>query len=294
MVGLGEVLWDVLPSGRALGGAPTNFAYMTSVLGDQGVVASRVGNDVFGREAEKAMQRHGLTTSYIQHDDRHETGSAAVSIDPAGLPAFTIQESVAWDFLQWTPAWEGLAERADVVCFGSLAQRSPASAATIDRFLGHTREDALRIFDVNLRQAFYSREVFQSSFCHANIVKLTDQELLRVSSLLRLERGDEEMLARRLLHECDLRLVCVTRGERGSLLISEDETVIHEGLSVKVVDTVGAGDAFTACLAHHFVRARPLREISESANRFASWVATQVGATPRIDGSQLQEILAGK
>ncbi len=293
-VGLGEVLWDLLPSGRALGGAPTNFAYMTSVLGDQGIVASRVGNDVFGREADKALQRLGLTTSYIQHDNQYETGSAEVSIDPAGLPTFTILESVAWDFLQWTPAWEELAARADVVCFGSLAQRSPASAATIDRFLGHTREDALRIFDVNLRQAFYSIEVFQSSFRRANIVKLTDQELLRVSSLLGLEGGDEEMPARRLLHDWDLRLVCVTRGARGSLLISEYETVVHEGLPVKVVDTVGAGDAFTACLAHHLVRGRPLREISESANRFASWVATQVGATPRIDDSQLQEIVAGK
>lgn len=294
MVGLGEVLWDLLPSGKVLGGAPTNFAYMTSVLGDQGIVASRVGNDVFGREANKAMQRLGLTTSYIQHDDRYETGSAGVSIDSAGLPTFTIKESVAWDFLQWTSAWEELAERADVVCFGSLAQRSPASAVTIDRFLGHTRGEALRIFDVNLRQAFYSRDVLQSSFRQANIVKLTDQELLRVSSLLRFETGDEEMLARGLLRDCNLRLVCVTRGERGSLLVSEDETVVHQGLAVKVVDTVGAGDAFTACLAHHFVRARPLREISESANRFASWVATQVGATPGIDHSQLQEILAGQ
>ena len=293
MVGLGEVLWDLLPSGRALGGAPANFAYMANVLGDQGIVASRVGDDELGREARAVIQGHGLSTSYVQQDDQRQTGTAGVLIDAAGQPTFTIKESVAWDFLEWTVAWQELAARADVVCFGSLAQRSPTSAATIDGFLRAAPKETLRICDVNLRQSFYDGDVLHRSLQHAHIVKLNDQEFLQVSSLLRLGIGSEETLAKRLLDHCALRLVCITRGARGSLLVSEDKTVEHGGFSVKVADVVGAGDAFTACMAHHYLRGESLEEISESANRFASWVATQVGATPLIHGPQLRDILNG-
>ena len=293
MIGLGEVLWDLLPSGKVLGGAPANFAYMTNLLGDQGVVASRVGDDDLGREACRVMQELGLSTAYVQCDRQHPTGMAGVFIDSAGQPTFTIKESVSWDFLEWTESWEQLSARADVVCFGSLAQRSPTSSGTIERFLQNTPKKALRIFDVNLRQSFYSTEVLRRSLQYTDIVKLNDQELLRVTSLLGFDTGDEETLARRLLGEFNLRLVCVTRGARGSLLVSKDGTVEHKGLSVQVADAVGAGDAFAACLAHHYVRGKSLEEISESANRFASWVATQVGATPTIHRSRLQSILGG-
>jgi fructokinase len=293
MIGLGEVLWDILPTGRMLGGAPANFAYMANVLGDQGIVASRVGNDDLGREACGVMQRLGLDTSYVQQDNEHETGAARVSIDDSGQPNFTIKESVSWDFLQWTAAWEELAARADVVCFGSLAQRSETSAGTIECFLWNTPRKALRICDVNLRQSFYNKDVLSKSFQRAHIVKLNERELFQVSSLLGLGPGSEETLAKRLLHECGLLLVCITRGARGSLLVAEDQTVEHNGFRVKVADAVGAGDAFTACLAHHYQRGRSLEEISESANRFASWVATQTGATPPISAGQLQDILSG-
>jgi len=293
MIGLGEVLWDLLPSGKALGGAPANFAYMANVLGDHGIVASRVGGDRLGQEARTVMQGLGLSTSYLQQDDQHPTGTAGVVIDAAGQPTFTIEESVSWDFLQWTDSWEELAARADVVCFGSLAQRSPTSAGTIDSFLRAVSKETLRICDVNLRQSFYNKDVLHRSLQHAHIVKLNDQEFLKVSSLLRLGIGSEETLAKRLLDQCALRLVCVTRGERGSLLVSEDKTVDHDGFNVKVADAIGAGDAYTACLAHHYVRGESLEDISESANRFASWVATQVGATPLIHKPQLQAILNG-
>jgi fructokinase len=293
MIGLGEVLWDLLPSGKALGGAPANFAYMASVLGDQGIVASRVGNDELGKEARAVMQGLGLSTSYVQLDDQHQTGTAGVHIDSGGQPTFTIKESVSWDFLEWTVAWEELAARADVICYGTLAQRSPTSAATINGFLRAAPKKTLRMCDVNLRQSFYDRDVLHRSLQHAHIVKLNDQEFLEVSSLLRLGIGSEETLAKRLLDQCALRLVCVTRGARGSLLVSEDKTVDHSGFNVKVADAVGAGDAYTACLAHHYVRGESLEDISESANRFASWVATQVGATPLIHKPQLQAILNG-
>ena len=293
MVGLGEVLWDILPSGKVLGGAPANFAYMANVLGDEGVVASRVGNDDLGREADSTMRELGLNTSYVQHDDLHETGTAKVAIDAAGQPNFIIKDSVSWDFLQWTAAWEELSARADVVCFGSLGQRSSSSAATIERFLRNIPEKALRICDVNLRQSFYNRDVLRKCFRDAHVVKLNDQELLQVSFILKLGIGTDEVLAQRLLKEYDLRLVCITRGSRGSLLVSHNQTVEHRGYRVKVADAVGAGDAFTACLARHYFRGHPLEEISESANRFASWVATQTGATPRIAADQLPNILNG-
>ena len=293
MIGLGEVLWDLLPSGKALGGAPTNFAYMSTVLGNEGVVASRVGNDEPGREACRVMQDLGLSTMYVQHDDQHETGTAAVHIDAGGQPTFTIKERVAWDFLQWTAAWEELSASADAVCFGTLAQRTPNAAATIERFLRNAPERALRICDVNLRQSFYNRDVLRKSFQHAHLVKLNEQELLQVSFLLELGTGSEQDLAQRLLHECSLKLVCITRGARGSLLVTEDEMVEHKGFRVKVADAVGAGDAFTACVAHHYLRGHALVEISEAANRFAAWVATQIGATPLIPPTQLQNILSG-
>ena len=293
MVGLGEVLWDILPTGRVLGGAPANFAYMANVLGDQGIVASRVGNDDLGPEACRLMQELGLNTSYVQKDDDHKTGIATVTIDGTGQPNFTINQPVAWDFLKWTPDWEELSTRADVICFGSLAQRSSTSAATIDRFLRNASAKALRICDVNLRQSFYSRDVLRKSFEYADIVKLNEQELIQVSCLFELPGATAESLAQRLLKDYDLKLVCITRAERGSLLVSREQAVEHRGFQVKVADAVGAGDAFTACLAHDYVRGNPLQQISEAANRFASWVATQRGATPPITARQLQQILNG-
>ena len=292
-MGLGEVLWDLLPSGKVLGGAPANFAYMANLLGDRGVVASRVGVDAPGQEACAVMASLGVSTEYLQQDCEHETGFAEVVIDDAGQPIFRIKESVSWDFLEWTPAWEELARKVDVVCFGSLAQRSATSAATVDRFLRASRPEALRIFDVNLRQKHYSTDILERSLRYANILKLTDHELIRLTSLLGFKAREEEESARQLLQECDLKLVCVTRGSRGSLLVSYEKTVEHPGIAVKVVDAVGAGDAFTACLAHHLMRGRSLEEISESANRLASWVATQVGATPSVDRLEVQSIIAG-
>lgn len=293
IVGLGEVLWDLLPSGKVLGGAPANFAYMANLLGDRGVVASRVGVDALGQEACAVMASLGVSTEYLQQDCEHETGCAEVAIDDAGQPIFIIKESVSWDFLEWTPAWEELARKVDLVCFGSLAQRSATSAATVDRFLRASRPEALRIFDVNLRQKYYSTDILERSLRYADILKLTDHELIRLTSLLGFKARGEEESARQLLQECDLKLVCLTRGSRGSLLVSYEETVEHPGIAVKVVDAVGAGDAITACLAHHLVRGRSLEEISEFANRLASWVATQVGATPSVDRLEVESIIAG-
>jgi fructokinase len=292
MVGLGEVLWDMLPSGKILGGAPANFAHMISALGDRGVIASRIGVDPLGEDAFTVIAKSGVDTQYIQRDQEYETGSAEVVIDESGQPVFTIKESVSWDNLEWTSSWEDLAKSADVICFGTLAQRSAVSAATVDRFLRSSRSDTIRIFDVNLRQSYYSTDVLKRSLQHANIVKLTDQELSRVTTMIGLEANGDELRAKRLLNEFDLNLVCITRGAYGSVLATKGKTVVHPGFAVRVVDAVGAGDAFTACLAHCLVRGLSLEEINEFANRLASWVVTQVGATPSVDRQQLQRIIS--
>ncbi len=280
IVGLGELLWDLLPSGRQLGGAPANFAYFSNLLGDRGVVASRVGDDDLGAEAAGRIRQLGSSTEYLQYDATHATGTVEVRLDAAGQPQFEIARPVAWDFLEWTPAWKKLAEEADAVCFGSLAQRSPASRETILQFLRSTQPKTLRVFDVNLRPPFYSREVLKASLPLADVIKLNHDELPLLARLLDIPFHSERRAAEALLHASTAKLVCVTRGSCGSLLVGKEGVAEHSGFRVTVADTVGAGDAFTATLVHHCLRGSPLEEMNEAANRVGAWVATQAGATP--------------
>ena len=280
IVGLGELLWDLLPGGRQLGGAPANFAYFTNLLGDRGVVASRVGEDELGRAAAAKLRRLGSSADYLQYDPAHSTGTVQVAVDGAGQPQFEIARSVAWDILQWTPAWKQLAEQADAVCFGSLAQRSPASRETIQQFLRSTRPQALRVFDVNLRAPFYSAEVLAASLPLAHVIKLNHDEVPVVARLLGIPFSGERAAAEALLRRHGARLVCVTRGGCGSLLVGEQGADEHPGFRVAVADTVGAGDAFTAALVHYYLLGASLVKMNESANQLGAWVASQVGATP--------------
>jgi fructokinase len=291
IVGLGELLWDVLPGGLQLGGAPANFAYYAAALGNQGIIASRVGNDELGREALRRLMQLGLKTFHVQIDLSHPTGTVRVQVDERGQPEFTITDEAAWDFLEWTPQWQELAAQADAVCFGSLAQRSPQSRATISQFLQTTRGDCLRVFDVNLRQSFYSAEILSESLQWAKVVKLNDAELPKLVEILELSSDSDNERVRRLIQAFDLDLVCVTQGARGSLLVTESGAVEHPGFPVTVADAVGAGDAFTAALVHHYLRQAPLERINEAANRLGSWVATQVGATPFVGQDVLKHII---
>jgi fructokinase len=291
IVGLGELLWDLLPVGAQLGGAPANFAYISSLLGDKGIPASRLGKDSLGADAIRRLAELGLSTEFIQKDADHPTGTVNVEVDRAGQPRFEVAESAAWDFLEWTPQWQNLAQQADAVCFGSLAQRSERSRATIHRFLLALRRSTVRVFDVNLRQKFYSKEVLAESVKLATIVKLNHEELPKVMSLLDLETRGEEASARQLLSH-EVKLVCVTRGSGGSLLVSADERSEHPGFKVKVADTVGAGDAFTAALVHGYLRGTSLAQLNETANRVGAWVASQSGATPSLKPDGLAQTLA--
>ena len=290
-VGLGELLWDMFPEGKQLGGAPANFAYMTSLLGDEGVVASRVGSDALGRAAGRRLERLGVRASNLQIDPDHPTGTVKVSVDPAGQPTFDIAESVAWDFFAWTPEWRALAERADAVCFGSLAQRCTQSQSTVRAFLRAVRPGTTRVFDVNLRQSFYDAETLSESAKLADIMKVNTDELAIVAKLLRIPFIYDELRAAHWLRDIlGLKLVCITRGAKGSLIVSADETSEHPGYRIHVADTVGAGDAFTAALVYHYLRHASVPTLNEAANRMGAWVSSQVGATPPRDDFHLDKI----
>jgi fructokinase len=292
IVGVGELLWDLLPSGKQLGGAPANFAYITNLLGDTGIPASRVGRDSLGDEALDRLAQLGLSADYIQRDPTQPTGTVQIEVDAAGQPRFEISESVAWDSLDWTPQWQALAQQADAVCFGSLAQRSERSRATILKFVQASQPNAVRIFDVNLRQNFFAAEILAASMTLATIIKLNQEELPRIMRLLELEHHGDQDSARRLLSLHDLELVCVTRGSGGSLLVTADESSGHPGFRVQVADTVGAGDAFTAALVEGYLRGTSLQQINEAANRVGAWVASQPGATPTLKASLAHTLAA--
>lgn len=292
MIGIGELLWDLLPTGKQLGGAPGNFAYMTSLLGDRGVPASRVGNDEFGQEALDKLSTLGLPTEYLQFDPAHATGTVKVQIDGSGQPCYEIVQGVAWDFLEWTSQWRMLAEEADAICFGSLAQRSTRSRETIRAFLRASRPGTIKVFDVNLRQSFYNAEVLASALAVAEIAKLNHEELRHVMRLLGLSYDGDVSSAERLRETQRLKLVCVTRGKHGSVLADESGTHAHRGFEIQVADTVGSGDAFTAGLVNRYLRGGSLADMNDMANRAGAWVASKVGAMPALGNDRIEEVLA--
>ena len=292
VVGLGEVLWDLFPGRACLGGAPANFAYITTLMGDQGIVASRVGEDSLGIDALRRLEELGLDIDHVQTDPKHGTGVVNVKVDGNGLPQYEISHPVAWDFLEWNADWQGLAAEADAICFGSLAQRSERSRATIRKFVSAALPETLRVFDVNLRQAYYSQETLSESMRLADMVKLNDDELPRIMSLLKLPHKDEPSSAQRLRREYDLEIVCVTRGPRGSLLVRDGDVSEHPGFKVRVADTVGSGDAFTAGLVHEYLHGASLDLMNEVANLVGAWVASEVGAMPTPKRGALEHSLA--
>ena len=293
VVGLGELIWDLFPEGRRLGGAPSNFAYVSRLLGEEAAVASRVGRDALGAEAVERLERAGLSTRYVQADDSHPTGTVGVRVGEGGEPHFEVNENSAWDYLEWTPAWRELAARAGTVCFGTLGQRRPQARETIERFLEATRPGALRLFDVNLRHSFFTPEMLARALAHATVVKLNAEELSAAARMLGLGEACERATAAALVERFGLDLVAVTRGPAGSLLVSGGGADEHPGFGARVVDTIGCGDAFAAALAYCLRRGAPLPLSNEVANRVGAWVATQAGATPEADAATVARLLEG-
>jgi fructokinase len=290
IVGLGELLWDIFPTKKQLGGAPANFSYMAHLLGDTGIVASRLGTDALAVEAREILAHLEVDSSHLQTDPQHPTGSTVVHVAADGQPSYEITSPVAWDFMEWTPQWQALARRADAVCFGSLSQRSRISHETVRTFLRWTEPTALRVFDVTLRQNFYSRMVLEESIRFANIVKCNEEELSMLVTVFGSAAKTIDEAAHWLLGSYDVELVCVTRGERGSILFSKRGMDKHPGLRVEVADTVGAGDAFAAALVHHYLRGSSLKTINEAANQMGAWVASQAGATPAANEEILERV----
>ncbi len=281
VIGLGEVLWDLFPDSRQPGGATANVAFHAAQLGCAGAVVSRVGQDVLGEEIVRYLADHGLDTSCIQHDATAPTGMVTVEMTDLGH-RFVIHEDVAWDQLEFTPQLQQAMATASAVCFGTLAQRSPKSREAIQRCLFETPDDCLIVFDINIRQHFYDRATIERSLQSADIVKLNGDEVELLAPMLGLSTSDLPQFARQICERFGPQFVCITRGADGCLVVAPDEQVDVPGLPVTVVDTVGAGDAFTAALLVSQLASWPLRQSAEFANRVGALVANRAGAMPDL------------
>jgi fructokinase len=278
VVAIGEVLWDLLPSGRVMGGAPANFACLAKMLGAEVNLISRVGNDALGREVIERLGRAEIPSDTIGIDAELPTGTVSVELSADGQPRFTIHRNCAWDRIEVNDASASAAQRCDILCFGTLAQREEPSRRAIEQVIQAVRPETLRVLDINLRAPFFSRAIIERSLALANVLKLNDQELSIVVDLLGLSGQETVEQLAELANRYALRLIALTRGAAGSLLWSEGQCSEHPGIRVDVVDTVGAGDAFTATMAIDYLHRRDLDSINERANRVAAYVCTQPGA----------------
>lgn len=281
VAGIGEVLWDVLEDKEELGGAPINFAYHINALGGQGIPVSTVGDDKRGHQALAQLTARGLTTEYISITESFETGYVQVTVDDNGIPSYTFPFNIAWDHLLLNEHLLSLIPSFQGVCFGTLAQRSEQSRRAIYSFIDGLPPNVLKIYDLNLRQNFYNQEIIETSLSKAHILKLSDEELQVIQDMLGLP-DEEHPAITRLMKNFDLRLVVVTRGGNGSLLVSPTEQSEHPGFPSQVEDTIGAGDSFTAATTLGFLLGHDLGTINEYANRLAAYVCTKKGAMPPI------------
>lgn len=291
VIGLGEVLWDLLPGGRQLGGAPANFAYHAGALGAAATVISRVGNDPLGREVRQRLADLGVSTECLEVDDVAPTGTVGVDLSPEGQPRYTIHEGVAWDGIRGEAAGRRAAAAADAVCFGTLAQRREPARSAVRSLVAAMRPDAWRVLDVNLRQHFHSHDVLEGSLALANGVKLNESELPVLAGNMGLRGSEREQLVQ-LAGRFQLRVVAYTRGERGSLLLHDGRWSERGPAAVRVADTVGAGDSFTAAMVLGLLAGWDLEVVHDRAAGVAAYVCTQRGATPALPDSLKAPFLA--
>lgn len=281
IIGLGEVLYDVLPEGAKLGGAPANFAYHASQFGFDAMAVSAVGNDALGDQALSTFDKNGL--KYIIPRVSYPTGTVKVTLDAEGVPTYTFTPDVAWDHIPFTPEMEALAKTAGAVCFGSLAQRSEASRKTIRQFIEATPDDCLKIFDINLRGNFYNKEILRESMQKANILKINDEELVTIGRLFDYPGLDMEEKCRILLHRYHFKMVVLTCGTNGSyVFVPDGETSFMPTPKVEVADTVGAGDSFTGAFTACLLAGKSVKEAHERAVKVSAFVCTQKGAMPKL------------
>ncbi len=286
---IGEVLWDVFPTGKFMGGAPFNVASHLHMLGQPVAVVSRVGKDPLGDQIRLQTKKMGMYAESIQRDEELATGTVHITLDPNGNAGYEIVGPVAWDNIELNNRLLRMAGQVSAVVFGSLAQRNPITRETIRRLRKVSR---LNIFDINLRPPFDDKDIVERSLIESQMVKLNDQELEQVSQWFGLP-GDANNAVRELGERFSCSTVCLTRGERGALLWHNKSMTEHPGYKVRVSDTVGAGDAFLAALIDGILKNNENHQILQFANAVGAYVATQNGPTPRLDFAQIDGIISG-
>ncbi len=289
VVGIGEVLWDVLPEGKKLGGAPANFAYHVSQFGLNSRVVSAIGNDKLGAEIERDFSEKGLEG--IIEKVAYPTGTVQVSLDDNGVPNYTIKENVAWDNIPFTTALKELAQHTCAVSYGSLAQRNIVSRETIHAFLdAMPKEGAYKIFDINLRQYFYTKDIICESLERCNVLKINDEELVAVSRLFGYPGIDLQDKCWILLAKYDLKMLILTCGVNGSYVFTPGHVSFVETPKVTVADTVGAGDSFTAAFVSAILRGLSVSEAHKLAVNVSAYVCTQNGAMPILPNNFITKL----
>lgn len=283
VVGLGEVLWDMLPEGRKIGGAPVNFAYHAGQFGIDTMAVSAIGNDKLGEDTIAEM--NGKHLNHIFPSVPYPTGSVQVKLDEKGVPAYDIKENVAWDNIPFTNEIESVARNCQAVCFGSLAQRNTVSRNTIRKFIESTPSGCIRIFDINLRQNFYTSNVIRDSLEHCNILKINDEEIMLVSRMFNYDSSNIENVCRTIMEDFSLEMVILTCGTKGSYIFTKGGVSFMPTPKVNVADTVGAGDSFTGSFCAAILRGLPVAEAHKKAVEVSAYVCTQNGAMPEIPES---------
>jgi len=280
VVGMGEALWDVLPEGKKIGGAPANFAYHVSQFGLPGLAVSAIGDDVLGREIIENFDSKKLT--YHLNTVPYATGTVQVELDAAGVPQYDIKENVAWDNIPWTPELEEIAHDTKAVCFGSLAQRNVVSRETISKFLDAMpiENDPLIVFDVNLRQSFYTKEILCGSMKRCNVLKINDEELVTISRMFGYPGIDLQDKCWILLGKYNLKMLILTCGINGSYVFTPGNVSFQPTPKVEVADTVGAGDSFTAAFVASILKGKSVEDAHRKAVETSAFVCTQNGAMP--------------
>jgi len=289
IAGIGEILWDLLPDGEYFGGAPSNFSMHCSQLGVEAYMVGCIGADARGSQGLGLFKERGVDVSGVTSIENYETGIVVVQLDGLGQPSYQIKQDVAWDHLVYSESLGVLAGSLDAICFGSLAQRHEVSKETLYKFLGRASADCLRVFDINLRKPHFEEQIIRRSLRAADVVKLNQEEfkmIVRMHNLV----GSEESMLRAFLMEYDLKLVALTRGDKGSMLVTASETSNTLAREVSVVDTVGAGDAFTSVMVIGLLNSWELDQINAMATRLAAYVCTKSGAVPAVSEIILREL----
>ena len=281
IAGIGELLWDVLPDVEVIGGAPVNYAYHVTALGGKGIPITTIGRDDRGERALAELKKCGVDSRAISISDEFVTGYVAITVDEEGKASYLFPKELAWDHLMVNEYADNLCSTLDAVCFGSLAQRSEHSRRVIYGYLDRLRPETVKVFDINLRQDFYSRQVIEASLLRTDILKLNEEELPVLAGLLGMQGSSDQWLSA-VIKKYKLKMAILSRGEGGSLLLTPDKSSEHPGIVTHVEDTIGAGDSFTAAATIGYLQGLALGDINEQANRVAAYVCSQQGGMPEM------------